>query len=896
MIKPGQTISHFEIIEKLGAGGMGLVYLAQDTKLDRRVALKVLPPHALISEDDRARFYREARAAAALNHPNIAHVYEIDETEDADGVSHPFIAMEYVDGGTLADRTAEGPLPLKEAVRIAADVAAGLHVAHENNIVHRDVKGGNVMLTSGGIPKILDFGLAKTAASTKLTRMGSTLGTVAYMSPEQARGEEVDRRSDIWSLGAVLYEMITGRVPFPGDYEQAVVYAILNQDPEPITAVRSGVPMALEWIVSKCMAADPDDRYQSASEIAVDLRTTDLSGSGMTRVSSRSSVSAAVELPVGRADGTSVSSERRVSFPVMVAVVVGALAVGFLAAMFAFRADEPPAPVVRRLGVQLPGHAEISHPSLSSDGRFIAFSSAPVGSQGRLWLHDMTTGATNAITQSENSRLSEFSPDGRWLVFEREVGIAAVLVPDGTPAVLADSGFVPVWMSNTEVMFQYARRIYRKSLDGGPPEPIVSPRADRNESAVLFPCLLPGGRFLVVTVDYNEVGKPQDLALVDLNTGDRSILVEGAAAAAYAPSGHLVYAQGDIDGQVLARPIGAGTGRLLGPAVPVIGRTGFWTYGIGLDGSLAYTGAESGQESHKSLYWISEEGRVLDTLAFALEVYQGIQISPDGSKVLAGVDPVANFSDIYVYDLNTGMRDQINSQGTVAMWSADGRDVMMTAARDGYSMPIRQPLDRSRPEEAIDTSARFLAGMSRDGRYLVLGLSDDENDFRANSDLQLLDLESGGTTPVDTSSWNHFTASFSPDGRYIAYDIWQDDWLGVDWRLHVRDLQTGGLIRVSPNWGFLPQWSPDGKYIYYQDFRSIYRVPVEYETGFKMLGPSELVHRAEGFPFFALHPNGGRILVAAPPSSRRGTTSSTFDLVLNWSEELKRIAPPSSSD
>ena len=267
----GTTISHYKVISELGRGGMGVVYKAEDTKLNRVVALKVLSPHMMGSEDDRARFYREARAAAALHHPNIATVFEIDEHDDA-----PFIAMEFIDGPSLDEYIARGPLPLDEVIDIAAQVAGALGVAHAKGIVHRDVKSANIKLTNDGVAKVLDFGLAKTSASTKLTQMGSTVGTVAYMSPEQASGHEVDQRSDIWSLGAVIYEMIAGKMPFPGAYEQAVVYSILNTDPPSLTTIRTGVPMALERIVAKCLSKDVDRRYQSTVEIPVDLRAVDL--------------------------------------------------------------------------------------------------------------------------------------------------------------------------------------------------------------------------------------------------------------------------------------------------------------------------------------------------------------------------------------------------------------------------------------------------------------------------------------------------------------------------------------------------------------------------------------------------------------------------------------------
>ncbi len=283
----GKTLSHYKILEELGRGGMGIVYKAEDIKLHRTVAIKVLPSSALAVEDDRKRFYREARAAAALNHPNIATVYEIDEAQPADfdgvlmpgiGESVPFIAMEYVDGDTIAESIKNGPLKQKDALRIASQIAEALQAAHEKNVVHRDIKSANVMLTGtgNGNVKVLDFGLAKTAESTRLTQLNSTLGTVAYMSPEQARAEDVDGRTDLWALGIVLYEMISGHLPFEGEYEQAVIYSILNADPEHLTAVRSGVARELESIVEKLLRKSASQRYQSAAEVIADLTHVDL--------------------------------------------------------------------------------------------------------------------------------------------------------------------------------------------------------------------------------------------------------------------------------------------------------------------------------------------------------------------------------------------------------------------------------------------------------------------------------------------------------------------------------------------------------------------------------------------------------------------------------------------
>jgi serine/threonine protein kinase len=279
----GKTVSHYRILEELGRGGMGIVYKAEDTKLKRTVALKFLPSELNHNEDAKNRFIHESQAAAALNHPNICTIHEVDESE-----GQSFIAMECIEGRSIREKIETGPLKLKDTVDIAIQVAEGLKEAHGKDIVHRDIKSANIMVTEKGRAKIMDFGLAKLSGKTKLTRTGTTLGTVAYMSPEQTRGEEVDHRSDIWSLGVILYEMVTGQLPFKGDYEQAIVFSILNEEPEPVTSVRTGVPMDLEKIIHKSMKKNPGERYQSVSDLLVDLRALVIraeSGKAKTQVS-----------------------------------------------------------------------------------------------------------------------------------------------------------------------------------------------------------------------------------------------------------------------------------------------------------------------------------------------------------------------------------------------------------------------------------------------------------------------------------------------------------------------------------------------------------------------------------------------------------------------------------
>jgi serine/threonine protein kinase len=270
----GQTISHYKILEHLGGGGMGIVYKALDLKLDRSVALKFLPVQFSHDNEEKERFIREAKAASALDHPNICTVYEIDETEPApgdEGEGHLFIAMACYDGETLKKKIERRPLKLEEAIELTCQVAQGLSKAHERGIVHRDIKPANILITNDGVAKIVDFGVAKLLGQSKLTKLSTTLGTTTYMSPEQASGEEVDHRTDVWSLGVVLFEMLTGQVPFKGEYEQAVVYSIINEDAEPVTSLRTGVPMELERIVKKALAKTPAEPYQHVDEMATDL-------------------------------------------------------------------------------------------------------------------------------------------------------------------------------------------------------------------------------------------------------------------------------------------------------------------------------------------------------------------------------------------------------------------------------------------------------------------------------------------------------------------------------------------------------------------------------------------------------------------------------------------------
>jgi len=397
----GREISHYRIIEQIGSGGMGVVYKAEDTKLKRTVALKFLRPDALLSEQDKARFVQEARAVSSLEHSNICGIYEVDETEDG----QTFISMPCYEGETLRQKIERGPLKIADAVDIAIQIAEGLQEAHEKNIIHRDIKSGNIIVTAKGQVKIMDFGLARTDRSTRLTSTGVTLGTVSYMSPEQTRGERIDRRTDVWSLGVILYEMLTGRLPFDAVHEQAVMYLIVNQDPEPMTGLRTGVPMELERIAGKAMAKRPDERYQGAGELLADLRSL-----------KRKMDSDA--LPATGAVRTGAARRLRVRTIAVALLAVAAVAV----AMIVIKAERGrPLPRGRPFQVT---HSDAwqMHPAISPDGGRIAYVSNESGDRD-VYVIDVRGGNPLRITKEPSEDYCPtWFPDGSSIAFVSDRG------------------------------------------------------------------------------------------------------------------------------------------------------------------------------------------------------------------------------------------------------------------------------------------------------------------------------------------------------------------------------------------------------------------------------------------------------------------------------------------
>ena len=651
-----QTVSHYRILEKLGEGGMGVVYKAEDSKLQRTVALKFLPSHGLEDEEHRARFQREAQAAAALDHPNICTVYEIDEAQ-----GQTFLAMAYLEGSTVSQRVKQGPLKLVEALDIAIQAGEGLRAAHAKGIVHRDIKSANLMVSLQGQVKIMDFGFAQAADRSQLTKTDTLLGTPAYMSPEQAQRQPADSRTDIWSLGVVIHEMLTGTTPFEGEREEAVLYAIGNEEPEPITALRAGVPLELDWIVGKALAKDTAERYQQVEELLVDLKTLSKKlESGATRRSDASRISSSLVARAGKGPAATAASRRlrfqRAALLVLLGVALAALIVEWR------RPSSPagPSPVTRlrvRLHVPEDFRAIISrrHFAFSPDGSHFVSSGfegegEDEGERLMIFRHALDQLEATPIDGTDGGVTPFFSPDGEWLGFWTFQGRELRKVPvSGGPAIklcdVPQEPFGASWGPNNKIVFaNESGGLLQVSADGGAPEELTTLDKEKEEVTHRLPSLLPGGEAVLFTVRKRLIGRWDDSQIVvqSLVTGQRKALIDDGAEAHYVPTGHLVFAR---RGTLMAVPFDLARLEVTGGPVGIIDGvyhavnmsssakdTGAAMFDFSDTGSLFYTPGGIYPDPERSLLWV-DRGGVAQPLPAPKRPYVAPRLSPDGERV-----------------------------------------------------------------------------------------------------------------------------------------------------------------------------------------------------------------------------------------------------------------------
>jgi len=815
----GARLGPYEIVSPLGAGGMGEVYRAKDTRLDRTVAIKVLPAQLSSDGDLKARFEREARVISSLNHPHICTLHDIGHQDGVD-----FLVMEYLEGETLADRLAKGPLPVEQALRFAVQIADALDRAHRAGVVHRDLKPGNVILTRSGA-KLLDFGLAKSVVPQRmpglsvlateakpLTEKGTVLGTVQYMAPEQLEGREADARSDIFAFGAVLYEMVTGRRAFQGSSQASLISAILRDEPAPIASLQPLTPPALERVVRTCLAKDPDERWQSAHDLGREL--------GFLSTGEPRSGSIPHRAPPRRY-GT-------------IAGALLLLAVGIAAGRFLPRQGIAP-PETRSLRFVVPPSAEgriEDAPAVSPDGRAVVYSLAAPDGSTALWLHSFETGAARKLAGTEDAQDPFFSPDGGSVAFFARGQLRRVDLSSGTaqPICAATDSRGGVWTPGGQILFSpgSSSPLFAVSAaGGGAPKALTA--LNGGEQSHRFPSSLPDGRHLLY-VSYGDVAR-SGILWTDLAGKNSRRLLQDVSRAVVDPNGFLLFVR---EGTLLAQKIDAERGELQGDAVPVADHVGNEDGKAAKNWFAAGGGTvvwRAGSARENKLVWYDRAGKELADVT-SPGSFTEPTLSPDGTRAVVCKLEERGGLSLWVYDTRSkdrGTRLTFDPErGETPIWTPDSAGVIYLSLKDGVTSVVRRPASGGGTAEVLlaGTHKQWPDDISSDGKFLLL-----EGSGPNGFDLTVLPL-TGDKKPVPfaASPANEAHSTFSPDGRFIAY---ASDESGRP-EVYVQPFPAdGSKWKASTEGGDMPSWSRDGKELYYLSAaRRFMVVPIESRAPF----------------------------------------------------------------
>jgi serine/threonine-protein kinase len=907
----GTRLGPYEIQSAIGAGGMGEVYRARDTKLDRSVAIKILPELFAHDPDRLARFEREAKTLAALNHPNIAIVHGFEE---AHGIQA--LVMELVEGPTLADRIAQGLLPLDEALLIAKQIAEALESAHEHGIIHRDLKPANIKVRADGTVKVLDFGLAKafdpastaidasqspTITSPAMTHMGVILGTAAYMSPEQARGKTVDKRADIWAFGCVLYEMLAGTCAFRGETVSETLAEVMKSEPR-WTALPPETPAALRDIIRRCLAKDPRRRVRDIGDVRLALE-----GTFETAAAVEATAVAVPRLRVWQRPA-----------PLAIAIVTLIVATGF--AVWALTRPAPPRVV--RLTVTPSGATAlgIGDIAISPDGTRLAHVGAGAGQI-----------LVRAFDQLEPTTLQGvgapgdlfFSPDGQWIgFFDGNTALKKVAVTGGSPVTLSRTGNNPLGASwSTDDTIIYATNdgsgLLRVAAGGGEPEVLTTPNRDQGELDHVWPEILPGGQAVLFTIATGGGLDTDQIALLDLTTREQKILIRGGSYARYVPTGHLVYG---MAGTVRAVAFDLRRREVVGTPVPVLEQVmadqdGAANLSISRDGTLVYVpGAVQGTELF-TLVWVDRQGRE-EALKAPPRRYTYPRLSPDGSRVALWVSYPRQENDIWTWDLERETLTRLTFEpapDSHPVWTPDGQRLLFRSFRAGPGNLFWQAADGTGAAERLTESNNNQMGsaFSPDGTRLIFR----EETATTGADLMVLALEGGrraqpsqgvdgpgrGPTgdvrPLVQTTFNELNGEISHDGRWVAY---QSNESGQE-EIYVRPFPDAdrGRWQISTGGGTRPLWARSDKELFYIGLSgAMMSASVEGGSTFRAGNPTRLFEGRHfrttnaGGRTYDVSPDGRRFLIVKGVDARDETAAPPGIIVVqNWFEELKRLVP-----
>jgi eukaryotic-like serine/threonine-protein kinase len=888
-LSTGTKLGTYEVTSHIGSGGMGEVYQAHDSKLGRNVAIKVLPEQFARDPERLARFQREAKMLAALNHPNIAAIYGLEES----GSIH-YLVMELVPGETLRERVAGGhPVPVEEALTIAKQIAEALEAAHgsEKGIIHRDLKPANVKVTPEGRVKVLDFGLAKAFAtdtatedpsnsptlSMNPTMHGVIMGTAAYMSPEQARAKPVTKATDIWAFGCVLYELLTGKQAFHGEDVTDILAAVVRAEPD-WNRLPEATPPAIRTLLRRCLRKDRRQRLQDATDVRIEIEEAIAAPSG-----------------IGSTTSPALKGWRR-SIPMSIAASIAAVLVIAAGILVWVLKPAPPS------ASQIPAHLQIDLPpgdrlstsnlnlAVSTDGTELAY----VGIHGgvsQLYVRALDAPDAKAIPGTEDAFNPFFSPDGQWVGFFAQGKMKKVPVGGGAPLTICDSGAGTgaSWGPDDTVIFSGGSStagLSRVPAAGGQPKILTTPDLSKGEYSHRYPQILPGGKTVLFT-SLNGFGWDESrIEALRLDTGERRVLIRGGHTGRLLPSGFLVYYRA---GALLAVPFDLD--RLEAKSnVPVTvtdgvlqnaGATGA-AYAISTAGTLAYIRAAAGsRQFERRLVWVDRQGKT-EPLAAPTRAYGSVVLSPDGQRVVANI--TSGTDELWVYDLARGALTQLASKQASSInpvWTPDGRRVAYRSNKAGIWNLYWRPADGSGAEERLITSDHSDTpdSWSPDGRVLAF----QEANPTAGIDVWMLSLEGDHKPQLFLRTpFNELAAQFSPDGHWLAYE--SDESGG--YQVYVQPYPgPGGKWQVSTDGGSKPRWNPKGRELFYSDGDKTMVVDVTTSPTFSATKPRLLYQGPIGVP----SPDGQRFL--AVQAVEPGLLPTQINVLLNWSEELKRRVP-----
>jgi len=904
----GNRLGPYEILAALGAGGMGEVYKARDTRLDRAVAIKVLQAGLAADPQFRERFDREARALSQLSHAHICALYDVGEYEGT-----AFLVMELLDGETLEQRLARAagagsPLPLSEALTIAIQVADALAVAHRAGIVHRDLKPANIVLvraagaSSAPIAKLLDFGLAKASAPAvavggatmaqtvpaNVTAQGTILGTLQYMAPEQIEGMEADARTDLFAFGCVLYEMLTGKTAFEGKTRASLLGAILKDEPAPVSAIQPITPVALDRIVAACLAKDPEDRWQTARDLQRELKW--VAGGDLSRASG--GPTAAAERPASRR-----------TMPLIATAIASAAIVG--GAVWALTRPAPVVPAAVHLqappnpGVSLWIDAIASDIALSPDGTHVAYAGGT--EQSQLYVRSLGTDDAALLQGTANVRGPFFSPDGEWIGYFQLTDIKKVSIRGGPPVTIctncAPGNRGAAWTFDNAILFTTAggsSGLLRVSADGGQPTVIVKPDSQHGEQGYAWPHLLPDGRAVLFTVLSGGSVDDGIITVRDLETGTQKALVRGGTYPVFVRSGYIVYAAA---GTLRAIRFDPATRAVSGNPLPVLDHvaskgTGAADVSVSREGTMAYI---SGVQGALDLASYDHQGHE-ERLNLPPRAYLSLRFSPDGQRIALDLRDQEN--DVWIWDVSRRTLTRLTAGAFIEqnpVWTPDGRRIAFSSTRMGATNLYWQAVDGTGPVERLTTSANTQVPLAftPDGKSLIFREVDAASGFGV---LNALALDGDRRPkPLMRTPVNSVNAALSPDGHWLAYqstESGQDD-------VHIRpfpELESGHW-QISSDGGSRPVWAPSGNELFYLDARYRLMTASLQQKPFGITKPSGAFlfgfpPRAGAARFFDVSPDGQRFLAIRSVSQKdEAAQPNQLRMVLNWDEELKRLAP-----